>query len=302
MLFGLLTLATPDQPAPPAFVKMLTDPKGAITMQTAAHRLHVEGKPDVWLVGVAHIGEKSYYGSIEQLLDSNDEVLYEGVRKDDKAGEPFKPAPKPANSKAPAAEKSLYQVLSDALKLDFQLNDINYNHPRWYNTDLSMADLERINKEKGGGKPTGFDTIARMLSPGSPESKQIASFMQMASPGMLEAFKYLLVKKLGTADADAQMFDKPTQEVILTARNDAVGRGFAKVIADSQPPKSIAIFYGALHQADLEKALITKYGYVDVEQRWFTAAHADTSKIDDSGRQFLQMVGAMDGQKPAAKH
>jgi len=77
------------QVTPPAngYMQSTTTPTGVVEMRTGAHKFTAEGKPDVWLVGAMHVGNKQYYKDIQTLLDSQDTVLFEGVR-------PGKNAPK----------------------------------------------------------------------------------------------------------------------------------------------------------------------------------------------------------------
>lgn len=56
-----------------------THSDAAATLHTAARRYAQPGQPDVWLVGVAHLGDSSYYEAIDDLLQSSDTVIYEAV-------------------------------------------------------------------------------------------------------------------------------------------------------------------------------------------------------------------------------
>ncbi len=276
------TLAWAHLSAQAGFVKTVTGDDGVFTMQTGAHHLVAEGKPDVWLVGAAHIGDKAYYEALQKLLDAQDEVLFERVKP--KAGEKVAPMPDP---KAP---KPIYEVLGNALGLDFQLNDINYNHPHWINSDLSMDDLDKLNAKESGGKANGFSQIEKLLDPNSPEAKSAAASIQLMTPGMRAGLKLGLIKKLSMLDTNTGVFDATTNDVILRARNDSVESYFSKSLAETPPPKSIAIFYGAMHQQGLEDDLISKYGYKVTETRWFSAATADTKSIDAAGQQILNLI------------
>src|SRR5579862_5506785 len=63
------------------FMRMVKPSPTREVLQTKARRYTApDGKgPDVWLVGVAHIGGVDYYKAIQQLLDSQTSVLFEGV-------------------------------------------------------------------------------------------------------------------------------------------------------------------------------------------------------------------------------
>ena len=51
-----------------------------VSLELVSRRYQAEGKPDLWLVGVAHIAEASFYEEVSGLLDEMDIVLYESVR------------------------------------------------------------------------------------------------------------------------------------------------------------------------------------------------------------------------------
>ena len=70
-LLAAMLLRQPIQMAT-GFVRTIDRTDGIAVSQTASRRLVAPGKPDVWLVGVAHIGYKDYYTQIQALLDAQD--------------------------------------------------------------------------------------------------------------------------------------------------------------------------------------------------------------------------------------
>ena len=51
-----------------------------VSLELVSKRYTAEGKPDLWLIGVAHVADESFYDDITILLDELDVVLYESVR------------------------------------------------------------------------------------------------------------------------------------------------------------------------------------------------------------------------------
>lgn len=293
LLAALALLQAPTlAPAPPTgYTQMVTRKDGTLEMQTAAQRLVAEGKPDVWLVGAIHIGTKPYYASLQSLLNAQGAVIYEGVRGGAPAGGPAKPAAAPA---APATPT--YKILSDAIGLEFQQTQITYDHPGWTNVDLSWEDLDKLNKANASGKPTQFDQVKGLLDPNSPAAKMLGSVMAMATPGMKEAIKILMIRSAGADTAVG--LDPATEAIVLTARNKVVVDALAQAVAQPAPLKSIAVLYGAKHLADLQKTLLATYGYRLGEKRWFPAADADPKKLDAMGQTMLdQFEKAMKAPK-----
>lgn len=284
--------------ASPTYTKAVSKPGGIVEAQTAAQRFTAPGKPDVWLVGVIHIGEKKYYADLQTLLDAQSVVLFEGVKPSAKTP----PAP-PAGDKAP---KPIYKTLSDALSLEFQSNQM-VQRSNWVNSDLSWDDLDKLNKEKNGGKPTSFDQVKQVLDPSSAMGQQLVSILSTATPGLKEGIKMILVKSM--AGAANKAMDQTMREIVIDARNQSVIDTFAKTIKVDVPPKSIAIFWGAGHMPGLQKQLGDLYGYKTAETKWFPAASADPAKLDATGKMIVeafekqsatQKPGGGGGQLPLA--
>ena len=272
--------ASPAAPTGAGYSRFVTRADGTMEMQTAAQRLVANGKPVVWLVGAIHIGRRGYYGELQRLLGYQDAVFYEGVRANAKApGLGELPPPKPG------APTPTYKVLSDALGLDFQLADIDYRGKAWRNVDLTMEDLDRLNAKESGGKPSQFDQVKGMLNPGSPMARALGSAMAMATPGMKEAIKLLMIRTAGAESTPG--LDPATERIILAARNQAVVDALGATFAAPAPPRAIGVFYGAKHLADLQRTLVERYGYRLDEKRWFAAADADPKKIDATGQTLL---------------
>ena len=50
-----------------------------VSLEVVSRRYEASGRPDVWLVGVAHIADSSFYDQVASLLEGLDVVLYESV-------------------------------------------------------------------------------------------------------------------------------------------------------------------------------------------------------------------------------
>ena len=282
-LVGVFVLAQ-TKAAGPVYTQSITTPSGIVQMQTSAQQLVRDGKPDIWLVGAVHVGSKDYYSSLQKLLDAQELVLFEGVTK---AGQ--KDPWKVDQSKAVGGQKPVYKVLSDALGLEFQLNSIRYDKPNWKNCDLTWEELDKVSQgPAGGGKSKGmYGEIKQILDPNSPQAKAFATMMDTATPGTKEALKLIIVKSVASGDL---AMDAETERVVIQARNKVVLDSLGKLIGMDKSPKSIAVFYGAKHLADMETTLVSKYGYHLGKQQWLLAADADPSKVDATGKMMLDML------------
>ncbi len=116
--------------------------------------------------------------------------------------------------------------------------------------------------------------------------------MKTAGPdGSREALKVFLVETLSKIDTVlSSLADPATIRILLHERNKSVEKVFDKALLKTPPPTSIAIFYGAEHQMEIQATLTKRYGYKMAEQRWITFAKADRKKIDAAGRQLLEIL------------
>ena len=76
-----------------------------VSLEIASRKYIAEDKPDIWLVGVVHIGDASYYEKVSELLDGMDMVLYESVM--------------PTGSRPPAGNTEEEKFESTLLSLEF---------------------------------------------------------------------------------------------------------------------------------------------------------------------------------------
>jgi hypothetical protein len=282
---GAITAAVcqvPVAPAKPAgYTRLVRHDKTQMDLQTRAARFVPEsGKgPAVWLVGAAHVGEASYYESIQKLLDAQDLVLYERVNK-----------AKPANNEKQPDTKATYQVLSDGLGLQFQLLAIHYDRPSFRNSDLSWEQLTDLAAKQGNGAKESLAGIEKILDPSSPQSKMLVSLMASvkADPGLGAGLRVVMAETLAGQVGLQGSPVAAAEDVVINARNEKVFKDLDEEIGKPTTAKSIAIFYGAGHLSDMEKRLAQRH-YKLAESQWMTALKADESKATGAGKMMVDM-------------
>ena len=82
-----------------------TSGENIVSIELVSRRYEAEGKPDLWLVGVAHIADASFYKEINSLLDPMDIVLFESVR--------------PTGSRPPGGATDEERIASTTLSMEF---------------------------------------------------------------------------------------------------------------------------------------------------------------------------------------
>ena len=284
--------ATSFSQTPTAFMRMQKPSATKEDLQTLAREYtpaHGKG-PVVWLVGVAHIGEEGYYKELQKLLDAQQVVLYEGVTRN---------GVDPAKAGDDKLAKSTYKALSDALKLQFQLFGIDYDHPSFHNADLSWDELQAIQKKyppaKGG---MSLSTIGSMLNADSSQGQMIVNALAAIKddPSSIEAMHIGMIELLSDPTVIERTLSPSLNEVLIRSRNAKVLDALKKQLASN--PNSVAIFFGAGHMANMEQHLIKDFGYKPGAEKWYTAIEGDNSKVTSpTGQMLLQSMRSMAKQK-----
>jgi len=179
-----------------------------------------------------------------------------------------------------AAGEGIQVQLAEALGLKFQLAAIDYTRPTWRNSDMSIDQVQQRLEASGASG----DALFSMLDGSSLASRFVSMMLGFVkgNPQMAMMMKIMLVETLANSD---EMIGSQAggenlaalMKVIVVDRNQEVFNDLAKVLADEPGMKSIAIFYGAGHLADMEKRLTKDMGFVFRDDRWFTAMSLDLS-------------------------
>jgi len=253
--------------APVKFMRFVDDGHGGGSLQTAdvAYRNHAGAL--VHLVGAVHIGEKSYYHTLDQSFTNYDAVLYELVSSKSKA------IPKPG---APASDNAISQFqhfLKNSLDLDFQLDDIDYTRDNFRHADMDNDQFEKMQEERGETfEQLMLQQIIKALSDPDIAANQTLDMddviKAICRPDGQRQVKVLLARQMDQIDEKAMGLDGPNGSVIITERN----RVAMQVLADTlkQGKTSIAIFYGAAHMPDMSRRL-ENLGFAPVATTWHTA-------------------------------
>lgn len=261
--------------------------------------------PVVHLVGVTHIGQRTYYEQIQEWLDAQEVVLFEGVM------------PEAMRELGPAAafkedidgeegDAGLQRQLADAFGLCFQLEEIDYDRAGWRNSDMTMEQLVwRFSGNEGpypGGGPTleqlqasgdkdkdgdggGAEIEALMgMLDGSSVGAKVAGFMLKmigSSPMASSIGRVMMIEMLSRADelmAAAPGGMGEFLAVLIGERNQVVLDDLAELLEKEPDVESIAIFYGAGHLLEMEQQLAEQLGFERVEDQWFEAITIDLEK------------------------
>jgi hypothetical protein len=267
-------------PAP--YMRIARPEAGSVTLEIAARRfLSPSGGPVIWLVGASHIGDSNYFTALQMHLERQALVLYEGVGVQDKKMR--------VDSED---DSSIQTTLAKSLGVCFQLSALDYDRPHFQNSDLSIAQLQKLMAEDRSKSGAGaghqpnqeFQQLLEIMQGSSWLGALVHVGIKMiaASPKLQAVTKLMLIETLGQLTGDlAQMKGLPPEmqrlmAVIIQERNKTVIGDLKKALTKEHPPASIAIFYGAGHMADFEKRLGSELKFRPAGEIWLRALVVNT--------------------------
>lgn len=320
---------TPVTPPKP-YMRVTREANGAASLDIVIRQLHSSKKhsPVIYLVGVSHIGDTAYYETIQKRLEASELVLFEGVRASEERAKPrprdasVPPAPK--MPQRAAGEFSLQAELAKSLGLAFQLDAIDYERPHFLNSDMTITQIMEVLNPP---PPPGAVSVAAPANPdadsGGAQFENLMAAMDgsgflggviqmgvklIGSSAKLQTLvKLSFIEMLGSLEGDLSRMEIPSPglkdllRVLIEKRNHVVMDDLRAALAEKQPPKTIAIFYGAAHMPDMETRLQTELGYRPVQDEWLKAFSADPAKAGVSPAEVQMIKGVVDWQMKMLK-
>ncbi len=266
------------------YVRVEKDAAGdAAALQTSIVRL-VPRSGDtellVDLVSAVHVGDPSYYKTLDRQLEQYDAVLYELVAPEGAQLPPSRSrdfAPNDPLSFLMAAGKRLFGFHG-------QLESMDYNRPNFVHADLSPKEMMQAWEARGeNGLTIALSAAAEILraaniqTQNAQQNPQISSFAGahefdllgfITKPDAPVRFKKMLALQLDNHDVTAGL-GRTLSTILIDDRNKEVVRVLNEQIA--QGKKRIAIFYGAAHMPDLEKRVTDLFKMKRATWHWLTA-------------------------------
>jgi hypothetical protein len=252
---------------PESFIRFVDDDNGGGSLQTADVAFTNHDGVTVHLIGAVHIGEQSYYQSLNRDFRKYDAVLYELVKPKDAAppvpGEPLK---------SHSGIGELQHFLKSALDLDYQLDDVDYSAKNFVHADLDAETFQRMQEERGETFEQLFLRQLMKAFTDPPKGAEVSDeqaigdlITMLTHPDMERQLKVVIAKQLGQMDETAMGLDGPNGSVLVTERNKAALKVLNDTVAAGQ--KNIAIFYGAAHMKDMSKRL-ADMGFAPASTQW----------------------------------
>ncbi len=220
------------------------------------------------LVAAVHIADKKYYRELNKRFAGYDVVLYElvapegtripqGGRKDKQAGNML---------------SAVQLGMKDMLKLEFQLDQVDYTRKNLIHADLSP---EQFLKSMSDRKEGFTDIFTRLLAyalakqaQGS-DGSEMQLLMAMFDRNRSLALKRAMADQFQEMEGMMAVLEGPKGSTLIGERNKRALEVFKKQIAAVK--KNIAIFYGAGHMPNMEKRLRADFSLKPQQTQWLQA-------------------------------
>ena len=204
-----------------------------------------------------------------------------------------------------SSQDGIQVQMASALGLEFQLLAIDYTHPNWRNSDLSV---DAVQKKLADSGQSG-EALFKMLDGSSLSAKFAGLVLNLikSSKQSQAMAKLMMMELLSNADdlisAGGAGGVGKMMQVIVIDRNQAVFDDLEAILQREKAVKSVALFYGSGHIPDMEKRL-GELGYTFTGEEWFTGIEMDMKKsgLDSAqGASLRQMLRQMvEQQKKSA--
>ncbi len=219
------------------------------------------------LVAAVHIADSPYYTDLQKRMEAYDALLYELVAA--KGTVPEK------GRKSNSLISQFQRFLKSGLKLDFQLDAIDYKRKNFVHADLSPEDFKKKQAERG-------ESIVGLMLKGMMKGMQdekdgkgskVTIFhviMGFFAKDQARYHKFLFAQELSRMEEMLASFGdaKGAESTIIGDRNAACFKVMDEQLAEGK--KKIGIFYGAAHLPNMEVRLL-KRGFKKTATVWLTA-------------------------------
>ena len=257
------------------FMRIRRDEKGRpVAMETSIVRYAGKNEQGeaitVDLIGAVHVGGQDYYDALNSQFKRYDALLYELV------------APKgtviPKGGRVNDDSISLNPVggiqkgLTSLLDLEFQLEQIDYTKKNFVHADMSpeeFAESMTKNEESIGGYALKALGQSMALQASGKDNSSAGMLFALFSSDKALRMRRVMAQQMIDMDAGMVMFEGKDGSTIINHRNAKCMEVLKEEIANGK--KTIGIFYGAGHLADMEERLVDDFEMTAGGQKWLPA-------------------------------
>ena len=225
-------------------------------------------KVTVDLIGAIHVGDKSYYETLNTRFTKYEAVLYELVAPEGTR------IPKGGHKEGFSLHpiSGLQNGMKSMLKLEHQLEQIDYTVENLVHADMTPEEFDASMKERNEGFSTllyrsiGQGLATQGASDAPSDLSLIAAFF---SKDRDKKLKLLMAKQFAVQEGLPDVMSGPDGSAIITARNDKALGILKQQLKTGK--KHVAVFYGAGHLRHMEEVLTSDFSMKRVSEEWVDA-------------------------------
>lgn len=224
-----------------------------------------DGARKVTLIGAVHVGEKSYYDSLNEKFKNYDVVLYEVV-----AEEGTRPQ---SSSESSSVIGMIQRTFGNSLGLSFQIGSIDYNAENMVHADMTPDEFAVAMKGRNESfwtwyfRSAGYEVARTPVKTNSSEDVNMLRLLVM--PNKKRELKRIFSKQMEDLQSSIVPIEGKEGSSILTDRNKKVIRILKEHLDAGQT--NIAIFYGAAHLPQMAQILEDSFQMKRESVEWLTA-------------------------------
>jgi len=238
-------------------------------LKTSIVRMN-KGDVIVDLISAIHVGDKQYYGTLNEKFKQYDALLYELV-----APKEHDVAPSTrSDEQNPLLKFQLW--LTRVLGLSFQLEEIDYSAANFVHADVSPKEFAKSMKDRGETFPKMVMRVlmASAMMPVSDTRRTadallLLTLLEKNTPQRKAKMRRLLAEEFQDMGGLIAAINGDEGSTLITARNQKAIDVLKEQLALGK--KKLGVFYGAGHMPDFEVMLKEQLGFKRQAIDWVVA-------------------------------
>lgn len=268
-------LATAAERIQSNFARVSTDSNGRPeSLQLAiVSYLPSEGRGSrVDLIGAVHVADAEFFAELNVRFEDYDALLYELIAPEGQIVT--------RDSEKTGFISGTQKVMTGALDLSFQLDEIDYTKANFVHADLTPDQMSQSMAERDESLYSYFWQLVyasmREISRDPLGLRDIRTLTSVLNAGDESPFKIMMAYEIADLDRFQGMLGNDSESAVIGARNAHAVKVLQRELQAGA--SRIGIFYGVGHMRDLEQRLL-KLGLVPVESIWIDAWKLDTRPV-----------------------
>lgn len=250
------------------FVRFTEFPDGSAYLDAAIVEYVNPAGQHVSLVSAVHVADADYFRQLQEKFRSYEVVLYELIMP--RGATP----PSPGHYRSRSGLSWIQLFMRDKLKMEFQLDGIDYRADNFVHADMSVEDFQRLQQERGESMlglmfRSAMSEMKRKKDPNEPPPLSLGEVLMAGkSPDPSREYRLILGRQFASLDRQLAGMEGPNGSVILSERNKTALAALDQTLALGH--KNIAIYFGAGHMIGIEKGLFERH-FQPVGVQWLHA-------------------------------